>query len=164
MNKAIEFNNSVDGDVEKIKAFNDANPEAAKIRLEKFRPGKTLEEVIAMPNDFDTRVNAIVEEKEVTKVIDGYVSQLPENLRDQFNAELKELSGDKKPTLKNVEKLVKAALAVISPSADEDTVARAKIAAIGAGGNKSGGTNQQTQKEAFENKIKEQSNEFLKNV
>ncbi len=37
MSKAIDFNNSVNGDVSKIKEFSEANPEAAKIRLEKFR-------------------------------------------------------------------------------------------------------------------------------
>lgn len=166
MNKAIDFNISVDGDVTKIQEFFDTDPEASKLWLEKFHPGKTLEQVMSNTVPFDQRVNEIVEKKEVDNIIDSYISQLPtEDLKEKFKAKLTDFSGGKQPTMRNVDDLITATMAVINPPTDVNVAARARMAAIGTAGNKSGGgASAQSQKDDWEKSIKEQSNEFLKNA
>ena len=106
MNEAIKFFKSSNGDMDKIAELSKENPDVAKIVLDKFYDGKTLEELNpAKPettDDVDTKVKAALESQKVADTLAATVAQLPEEVKAKFQEEFADITEGKKLTSETV--------------------------------------------------------------
>jgi hypothetical protein len=136
LNEAIKFYKESANDPQKLLELQGSNPEVAKIVLDKFFDGQTIEDLLPQnpeiePSELDTKVKEAVQSQKVDDLVSSAVAQLPEEMQSKFKDEFTELTEGKKLTSETVGKYISLTIKSISPDVNLNVEQQARLASIG---------------------------------